>query len=165
MTPELLLKDISNDAYIRVGKSYIDRSKQRWARNCKHFGEFSLWTQIMSMSGWAYKATFAPLSLFDLLCVPRWFIPPVVPYLWQSTVSYITKCHYSILVSLKCLSKRRNLNSAKATHSQGICETVSLPCGTSLNWRACSTGLLLMAFAIFSVDFLWFILVPQELEN
>jgi hypothetical protein len=67
----------------------------------------------INMSGWAHKATHAPRPLSDLLCVPICFIPPVVPHLCQSTVSYIKEYHHSHLIPYKCLPTRRNLNSSK----------------------------------------------------
>jgi hypothetical protein len=39
---------------------------------------------------------------------------------------------------------------------------MALPTNRAVNLGACTTGLLLMAFAFFSLDFLWSILVPQE---
>jgi hypothetical protein len=58
--------------------------------------------------------THAPRPFYDPLCVPFCFIAPVVPCLWQSTVSCIKESPYSRLVPQKCLSKRRNLISTKA---------------------------------------------------
>jgi hypothetical protein len=55
-----------------------------------------------------------PRPFSDLFCVPICFIPPVVPYLWQSTVSYIMESKHRRLVSWKRLPKRWNLNSAKS---------------------------------------------------
>jgi hypothetical protein len=63
---------------------------------------FSLLCSIVSVSVWvvlAYKATHAPRPFSGLLWVPLCFIPPVVPYHWQSTVSYITKCHHGPFVA------------------------------------------------------------------
>jgi hypothetical protein len=51
--------------------------------------------------GWAYKATHAPRPIYDILCVTICFIPPVVPYLWQTTVSYTTESHHSRLAPCK----------------------------------------------------------------
>jgi hypothetical protein len=48
----------------------------------------SSWVQVWT--GWTHKATLAPRPFSDLLCVPICLIPPVVPYLWQSTLSCIT---------------------------------------------------------------------------
>jgi hypothetical protein len=56
----------------------------------------------MSMSGvggWAHKATLALQPFSYLLCASIKFTLPVVPYLWQSTVSYITESLHSCLIS------------------------------------------------------------------
>jgi hypothetical protein len=47
---------------------------------------------------WAHKAILALQPYSDLLCVPISFILPVVPHLWQSTVSYIMESQHSHLV-------------------------------------------------------------------
>jgi hypothetical protein len=47
------------------------------------------------------KAAHAPRPSSDLLCIPIGFIPPVVPYHWQSTVSYTMESHHSRLVPKK----------------------------------------------------------------
>jgi hypothetical protein len=70
---------------------------------------------IIIFEGLAYSETLAPRPS-DLLCVPIYFILPVVPYLWQSTVSAITKSYHSPLLPYKRLCKLRNLNLAKAVH-------------------------------------------------
>jgi hypothetical protein len=44
----------------------------------------------------------------------------------QSTISYITNSHHHRLVPWKCLPKQRNLNSAKVTYSQRMCEAISV---------------------------------------
>jgi hypothetical protein len=81
--------------------------------------------------GWAHKATVAPQPFSDILFVPKWFISPVVSYLWQSTGSYIMESHHSHLVPWKCLLKWWNMNSAKATHShEGCVGLFLLPYGT-----------------------------------
>jgi hypothetical protein len=82
----------------------------------------SVWVWV----GWAHKVTLTLQPFSDLSCIPIYFIPSVVPYIWQSTVSYIMETHHSHLVLQKCLPKRWNLNSAKATHSHRVCEAVSL---------------------------------------
>jgi hypothetical protein len=41
-------------------------------------------------AGWVHKATQTLQPFSDVLFFPMFFIPPVVPYLWQSAVSYIT---------------------------------------------------------------------------
>jgi hypothetical protein len=72
-------------------------------------------SQSVSINVSQYElATHAPRPFSDLLCGPICFIPPVVPYLWKSTVSYITECHHSRLDPYKCLPVQSNLNSAKA---------------------------------------------------
>jgi len=38
--------------------------------------------------GWR-ETSLAPRPFSDLLCVPTCFIPPAVPYLWQSALPYI----------------------------------------------------------------------------
>jgi hypothetical protein len=79
---------------------------------------------------WTYKATLAPRPFSDILCVTVYSIPPVVPYIWQSTVSYITKSSSLSIGSIKRLLKLRNLNSAKSTH-EGCVRLFLLSCGTS----------------------------------
>jgi hypothetical protein len=68
----------------------------------------------ISMSGVDAQGDPCTATIFWYIVRPLYFIPPVVPYLWQSTVSYITESHYSRLVPYKRLPKRRNFNSAKA---------------------------------------------------
>jgi hypothetical protein len=48
--------------------------------------------------GWGRKEAHALRPFSDLLCLPICFIPPVVPYLWQSTICYTTECHHNRLV-------------------------------------------------------------------
>jgi hypothetical protein len=52
----------------------------------------------IAMRAVAHKATHAPRQFSDLLYVTNCFIPPVVPYLCQDTISYITESHHSRLV-------------------------------------------------------------------
>jgi hypothetical protein len=63
-----------------------------WKKIFAKRNSVSVWVE------WAHKATHAPRPFYDILCVSIWFIPPVVPYLRQSTVSYITDSHHSRLV-------------------------------------------------------------------
>jgi hypothetical protein len=72
-----------------------------------------VYTSVFVWVGWEHKPTRAHWPFHDILCLSIWFIPPVVQYLWQSTVSYITKSYHSRLVQWKCFPKRRNLNSAR----------------------------------------------------
>jgi hypothetical protein len=78
------------------------------------------------MSRVGAQSTFALWLFSYLLCVSICLIPPVFPYLCQSTVSYITVYLHSHLVQKKCLPKQRNLNLSKRTHSQRLCEAISV---------------------------------------
>jgi hypothetical protein len=87
-----------------------------------------------------------------------YLIPPVVPYLWHTTMSCMMESHHSLLVPqstiyLHYISKWRNLISAEATHSQNLwvcfCCHVAHPTNKAVNCRPCITELLSMA-SVFS---------------
>jgi hypothetical protein len=113
------------------------------------------------------EATLWPFS--DLLCVPIYFIPPVVPYLWRSAVSYRTESHHSRLVAWNvCVSDKICILLKPPTQKDAwgsFCCHTAPPTNGAVNLkRVCITWLLLMAFTIFfsPVDFLWSILVPHK---
>jgi hypothetical protein len=63
-----------------------------------------VWMYACMLVDWACKATLAPRQFTDLLCIPIYFFPPVVPYLLRSTVVFITESHLSRLVPWNVLS-------------------------------------------------------------
>jgi hypothetical protein len=100
---------------------------------------------------WAHKATHTPRPFSDLLYVPIYFTPPVVPtsvkfqYLTQRNFIIVAWFHKNVYLSDEIWIQLR-----PHTH-KGCARLFMLPYGTSDKYgcQLSITGLLLLAFAIF----------------
>jgi hypothetical protein len=84
----------------RSSSTYVSAILLLYQNSSTQTQDFILWDSL-SVSVWVvwvHKVTHAPQPFYNLLCIPICFIPPVVPLLWQSAVSYIMESHHSRLV-------------------------------------------------------------------
>jgi hypothetical protein len=70
-------------------------------------------TASTSMSGVGARGDLCTATIVWFIMITHMLYSASDPEPWQSTVSYIMESNHSRLVPLKCLPKRRNLNSAK----------------------------------------------------
>jgi hypothetical protein len=101
---------------------------------------------------WAHKATFATRPFSDLLFVLEFIYSASSPIFLTNYGILHAGISSQSLGSIKILTKRRDLISAKDTHKDirgHTCSYMAHPTNKAFNWRARITGLFSMAFAAF----------------